>query len=143
VQHREGIYSCPAPLDDEGQRSYKVRDAADVQAAPPPPISEYISGSTVRSDSEAPAMSHRALSRVAAVRRTRQTAGKIPTSQAATQLAEAKKRRGKRTRCEVSADTTMKSSDVETINVEDLRRGIDHLEGSTHKWRRRKTPSEG
>jgi hypothetical protein len=24
----------------------------------------------------------------------------------------------------------------------DLRRGIDHLEGSTHKWRRRKTPSE-
>jgi hypothetical protein len=25
----------------------------------------------------------------------------------------------------------------------DLRRGIDHLEGSTHKWRRRKTSSEG
>jgi hypothetical protein len=25
----------------------------------------------------------------------------------------------------------------------DLRRGIDHLEGSTHRWRRRKTPSEG
>jgi hypothetical protein len=25
----------------------------------------------------------------------------------------------------------------------DLRRGIDHLEGSTHTWRRRKTPSEG
>jgi hypothetical protein len=25
----------------------------------------------------------------------------------------------------------------------DLRRGIVHLEGSTHKWRRRKTPSEG
>jgi hypothetical protein len=24
-----------------------------------------------------------------------------------------------------------------------LQRGIDHLEGSTHKWRRRKTPSEG
>jgi hypothetical protein len=23
----------------------------------------------------------------------------------------------------------------------DLRRGIDHLEGSTHKWTRRKTPS--
>jgi hypothetical protein len=23
---------------------------------------------------------------------------------------------------------------------EDLRRGIDHLEGSTHKWRRRETP---
>jgi chaperonin cofactor prefoldin len=26
---------------------------------------------------------------------------------------------------------------------ENLRREIDHLEGSTHKWRRRKTPSEG
>jgi hypothetical protein len=25
----------------------------------------------------------------------------------------------------------------------DLRSGINHLEGSTHKWRRRKTPSEG
>jgi hypothetical protein len=25
----------------------------------------------------------------------------------------------------------------------DLRREIKHLEGSTHKWRRRKTPSEG
>jgi hypothetical protein len=25
----------------------------------------------------------------------------------------------------------------------DLRRGIDHLEGSINKWRRRKTPSEG
>jgi hypothetical protein len=24
----------------------------------------------------------------------------------------------------------------------DLQRRIDHLEGSTHKWRRRKTPSE-
>jgi hypothetical protein len=24
-----------------------------------------------------------------------------------------------------------------------LRREINHLEGSTHKWRRRKTPSEG
>jgi hypothetical protein len=24
----------------------------------------------------------------------------------------------------------------------DLRRRIDHLEGSTHKWRRRKTPLE-
>jgi hypothetical protein len=24
----------------------------------------------------------------------------------------------------------------------DLRRRISHLEGSTHKWRRRKTPSE-
>jgi hypothetical protein len=25
----------------------------------------------------------------------------------------------------------------------DLRRRIDHLEGSTHKWRRKKTSSEG
>jgi hypothetical protein len=25
----------------------------------------------------------------------------------------------------------------------DLRKGVDHLEGSTHRWRRRKTPSEG
>jgi hypothetical protein len=25
----------------------------------------------------------------------------------------------------------------------DVQREIDHLEGSTHKWRRRKTPSEG
>jgi hypothetical protein len=25
----------------------------------------------------------------------------------------------------------------------DLRRGIDHLEEGTHKWRRRKTPSKG
>jgi hypothetical protein len=44
--------------------------------------------------------------------------GKIPASQAATQVAEAKKRRGKRTRSAVSADTTTKSSDVETIDVE-------------------------
>jgi hypothetical protein len=26
---------------------------------------------------------------------------------------------------------------------EDLRKRIGHLEGSNHKWRRRKTPSEG
>jgi hypothetical protein len=25
----------------------------------------------------------------------------------------------------------------------DLQREINHLDGSTHKWRRRKTPSEG
>jgi hypothetical protein len=36
VQHLEGIYWCPAPLRDEDQRSYKVRNVADVQAAPPP-----------------------------------------------------------------------------------------------------------
>jgi hypothetical protein len=45
--------------------------------------------------------------------------GKIPASQATTQVAEVKKRRGKRTRSTVSADTTTKSSDVETIDVEE------------------------
>jgi hypothetical protein len=45
--------------------------------------------------------------------------GKIPASQATTQVAEVKKRRGKRTRSAVSADTTTKSSDVETIDVEE------------------------
>jgi hypothetical protein len=49
----------------------------------------------------------------------RQTAGKIPTSKTATQIAAAKKRRGKRTKSAVSADTTMMSSDVEAIDVED------------------------
>jgi hypothetical protein len=62
VQHLEGIYWCPAPLRDEDQRSYKVRDVADLQAAPPPPVDEYVSDSTVGSDSEAPATLRRALS---------------------------------------------------------------------------------
>jgi hypothetical protein len=48
----------------------------------------------------------------------RQTAGKIPASQAATLITEAKKRRGKRTRSAVSVDTTTTSSNVETIDVE-------------------------
>jgi hypothetical protein len=43
LQHREGIYWCPAPLRDEDQRSYKVRDVADVQVAPPLPVNEYVS----------------------------------------------------------------------------------------------------
>jgi hypothetical protein len=119
VQHREGIYWCPAPLRDEDQRSYKVRSAADVQVAPPPPVEEYISDSTVGSDSEAPATSRKGPSKVAAPRRTQQTAGKIPASQAATQVTEAEKRRGKRTRSAVSVDTTTRSSDVETIDVEE------------------------
>jgi hypothetical protein len=118
-QHREGIYWCPAPLCDEDQRSYKVRDVAKVQAAPAPPIDEYVSNSTVGSNNEAPAMSRRAPPKVAAPRHMRQTAGKIPASQAATQAAEAKKRKGKRTRSAVSADTAMISSDVETIDVDD------------------------
>jgi hypothetical protein len=49
----------------------------------------------------------------------RQTAGKIPASQAVAQVAEAKKRRGKHTRSAVSVDTTTKSSDIETIDVEE------------------------
>jgi hypothetical protein len=36
-----------------------------------------------------------------------------------TQLAEVKNRRGKRTRSAVSADTTSKSSDIKTIDVEE------------------------
>jgi hypothetical protein len=119
LQHREGIYWCSAPLHDEDQRSYKVRNVADVQAAPPPPIDDYVSNSTVRSDNEAPAALRRAPSKVAAPRRTRQTAGNIPASQAATQVAEAMKRRGKRTRSAVSTDTTTISSNVETIDVDD------------------------
>jgi hypothetical protein len=84
------------PLRDEGQHSYKVHDAEDVQKAPPPPVDEYISDSTEGNDSEAPTTSRRSPSRVAAARRTRQTAGKIHASQAATQLTELKKRRGSR-----------------------------------------------
>jgi hypothetical protein len=80
-QHREGIYWCPASLRDEDKSSYKV---GDVEAASAPPIDEYVSDSTVGSDNKAPATSRRAPSKVAAPRRTRQTVGKIPTSQAAT-----------------------------------------------------------
>jgi hypothetical protein len=119
LQHREGIYWCPVSLRDEDQRSYKVRDAADVQAVPPPPVDEYVSDSTVESDNEASASSRRAPSKVVAPRCTWQNAGKIPASQAVTQVAEAKKRRGERTRSVVSADNTTFSSDVETIDVED------------------------
>jgi hypothetical protein len=50
VQHREGIYWCPAPLRDEDQCSYKVHSVADVQAALPPPVEQYVSDSTVGSD---------------------------------------------------------------------------------------------
>jgi hypothetical protein len=119
VQHREGINWCPAPLRDEDQRSYKVRSIADVQAAPPPPIDEYVSDSTVGSDSEAPATSRRGTSKVAAPRHTRQTAGKKPTTQATTQVADVKKRRGKRIGTTVSADSNTKSFNVETIDVEE------------------------
>jgi hypothetical protein len=90
-----------------------------VQAVPPPPVDEYVSDSTVESDNEASASSRRAPSKVVAPRCTWQNAGKIPASQAVTQVAEAKKRRGERTRSVVSADNTTFSSDVETIDVED------------------------
>jgi hypothetical protein len=86
LQQREG---------NDYQRSYKIRDVADVQAAPPPPVNEYVSDSMVGSDNEAPATSRMVPSRVVTPQRTRQTAGKIPASQAATQVAEAKKRREK------------------------------------------------
>jgi hypothetical protein len=92
---------------------------ANVQAAPPPPVDEYVSDSTMGSDNEAPTTSCRAPSKVAAPQCARQTSGKIPASQAATQIAEAKKRRRKRTRSVVSADTTTIRSDVETIDVDD------------------------
>jgi hypothetical protein len=118
-QHREGIYWCSAPLCDEDQHSYKVCDVADVQAAPAPPIDEYGSDSTVGSDNEAPVVSRRAPPNVAAPQHTRQTAGKIPASQAATQATDAKKRRGKWTRSVVLEDTTTIISDVETIDVDD------------------------
>jgi hypothetical protein len=119
-QHRKGIYWCQALLRGEDQRSYKVRDMADVQAAPPPPIDEYISYSMMGSDSEAPATSRRAPSKVAALWCTRQMPSKIPASQATTQIAEAKKRRGKWTMSAVSADTTTASSDIETVDIEDV-----------------------
>jgi hypothetical protein len=64
--------------------------------------------------------------------RTRQTAGKILASQAATQIAEAKKRRGKRTRSAVSTDTTTTvSSDVETIDVEDNKGDVQSPKATT------------
>jgi hypothetical protein len=135
-QHREGIYWCPAPLHDEDQRSYKVRDVADVQAAPAPPVDEYVTDLTVGSDNEAPATSRRAPSKVAVPRSTRQMMGKIPTSQAATQAAEAKKRMGKRTRSAVSANTTTISSDFETI-------GVDDGDGDVQSPKATTTPSPG
>jgi hypothetical protein len=87
-----------------------------MQGTPPPPIDEYVSDSTVRSDSEEPATS---FAKVATLRCTRQTAGKIPASQAAAQVTKVKKRRGKQTKSAVSVDTTMKSSDVKNMDVEE------------------------
>jgi hypothetical protein len=94
-----------------------------VQAAPPPPIDEYLSDSTVGRDGEAPSM-QRVPSKVAAPRRTWQATGKISASRAAattaaTQTVEAKKKKRKRTRSTVLVDTTTVSSSVETIEVDD------------------------
>jgi hypothetical protein len=130
-RHREGINWCPAPLRDEDQCNYKVNDVADVQAAPVPPVNEYVSDSTVGSDNEAPATSRRVPSKVVAPQHTRQTAGKMPTFQAATQAAEAKKRKRKRTRSVVSADTTTISFDVETINVDDGEGDVESPKATT------------
>jgi hypothetical protein len=130
VQHCEGIYWCPAPLHDEDQRSYKVRDIADVQAVLAPPIDEYISDSMVGSDDEAPATSRRAPSKVAAPRRTRQTVGKISASRMTTQAAEVKKKR-KQTRSAVSADTTTISSDIDTIYIYDEEGDIESPKATT------------
>jgi hypothetical protein len=94
-------------------------------------MDEYIYDSTVGSDSEAPATSRMAPSSVAAARHTRQTPGKIPASHAVTQLAEAKKRRGKQTSSAVSADTTSKSSDIETIDVEEDEGDVKSLRATT------------
>jgi hypothetical protein len=104
---------------------------ADVQVTPPPLVDEYVSDSMVGSDSEARATSRRAPSKVAAPRHTQQTAGKIPTSQAATQIVEAKKRRGKRTRSTLSTDTTTASSDVQTIDIEDVEGDVQSPKATT------------
>jgi hypothetical protein len=90
-----------------------------VQAASVPPVDEYVSNSTVGSDNEATTTSCMAPSKVAAPRCTRKTAGKISTSQAATQVVESKKRKRKRARSAVLADTTTTSSHVETTDVDD------------------------
>jgi hypothetical protein len=118
-------------LRDEDQRSYKVRDVADMQATLAPPIDEYVSDSTVGSDNEAPATFGRAPNKVTAPQRTQQIAGKIPASQVATQAAEAKKMRGKRTRPAVLADTTTISFDVETIDVDDEESGTQSPKATT------------
>jgi hypothetical protein len=54
----------------------------------------------------------------------------------ATQVAEAKKRRGKRTRSAVLVDTTTISSDVETIDVDDE-------EGDAQSPKATRAPSSG
>jgi hypothetical protein len=110
-QHSEGIYWCQAPLRDEDQLNYKVRDVADVQVALVPPIDEYVSDSTVGSDNEAPSTSQRMPSKVVA-------------SRPSTLMME-------RTRSAVSADMTMISSDVETVDVDDGEADIESPKAMT------------
>jgi hypothetical protein len=55
----------------QGLAQLQVCDVADVQAAPTPPVDEYMYDSTVGSNDEAPAKSRRAPSKVAALLRTR------------------------------------------------------------------------
>jgi hypothetical protein len=116
------MYWCSAPLRNKEERSYKVRDAMDVQVAPQPPIEEYIFDLLVQSDDDTPTTTM-APPKVAtsALQRTQQATGKIPTSRAsttitATQTAEAQKKKQKRTRTTVSVDRGTVSSGVETIN---------------------------
>jgi hypothetical protein len=61
----------------------------------------------------------------------RQTAGKIPASVVATQVAEVNKRRSKRTRTAVSVDTTTRSSDIETIDVEEDKGDVQSPKATT------------
>jgi hypothetical protein len=48
-----------------------------------------------------------------------------------TKIAEEKKRRGKRTRSTVSADTTTASSDVDTIDIEDVEGDVQSPKATT------------
>jgi hypothetical protein len=62
---------------------------------------------------------------------TGQIAGKIPTSQAATKAAKAKKRNRNQTRSVVSADSTMISFDTKTIDVEDEEGDVESPKATT------------
>jgi hypothetical protein len=109
-------------LRNEEHDTYKFCDAASMQEAPPPPINRYLSDSTVGSDDEAPT-ARRAPCKVTAPLRMQQATRKISATPAATmiavtQTAEAKKKKRKWTRPTMSVDTTMVSSGVETIEVD-------------------------
>jgi hypothetical protein len=138
-------------LQNKEQCSYKVRDAADVQAAPPPPIDEYLSDSTMGSYDEAPA-ARRTPSKVTAQPRTWQTTSKISASRDAativvTQTVEAKKK-WKQTRPTVLVDMATVSSGIETSRSMKRRATLsrqsqrwpclrEHLAG-WHRWKNRR-----